>query len=196
MHVDIQAELKKMKQKDLSTRERLLDEGRLYEDYADEMQKVHRENAMRLNEIIEAFGWPGESLVGLEGSQDAWLIAQHSICTPELQIKFSKEIEKAFKAGEVPKKQMVLLQDQVLFRQNKPQRCGWVHDWQEDGQMGCLVQSVEQANALREELGMPTYQEALEQNRAAVAKEGGKMPGTYKEYRLRVDAWRESVGWK
>jgi hypothetical protein len=195
VNTEIFNELQKLKKIDLEARQKLLEESHLYDGYADEMQKIHTENAIRLNEIINEYGWPGESLVTLEGSRAAWLIAQHSICTPELQIKFSQEIEKAFNSGEVPKKQMVLLQDQVLFRQNKPQKCGWVYDWQPDGQLGCVVESIEQADILREELGMPKYNVALEKERTTVKKEGGNMPGSYEDYRSKANAWRESVGW-
>ncbi len=195
MSTELFNELQRMKQKDISTRQKLLDEGHLYECYADEIQKVHIDNAVRLNEIVEQHGWPGESLVGLEGSRAAWLVAQHAICRPALLMRFCSEIEEAFNFGEVPKKQMVLLQDQILFQQNKPQKCGWVYDWQPDGKMGCIVESVEQANLLRAEFGVSSYEDALEEHRAHVAREGGSMPDTYKIYRSRADAWRKNVGW-
>ena len=49
---------------------------------------------------------------------------------------------------------------------------------------------------LRKELGMPSYQEALEENRNSVKMEGGKMPGTYEEYKVAATTWRKSVGWE
>jgi hypothetical protein len=52
------------------------------------MQQVHRENAERLDALVKQYGWPGISSVGLDGSRAAWLVAQHSICTPSLQRKF------------------------------------------------------------------------------------------------------------
>jgi hypothetical protein len=102
-------ELIAMKQRDADTRSRLVREGRLYDGYAEEMQQVHRENAHRLNELISQHGWPTISLVGLEGCRAAWLIAQHSICTPDLQRRFSRFSARLRKTARVPKAQVAFL---------------------------------------------------------------------------------------
>ena len=73
MNQQLLEELVALKQRDTETRSRLLKEGKLYGDYASEMQQVHRENANRLDRIIAKYGWPGISLVGLEGCRAAWL---------------------------------------------------------------------------------------------------------------------------
>jgi hypothetical protein len=124
-------ELLALQQKDVETRSRLLKEGRLYGAYAEEMQRVHRENAERLNALVELHGWPGVSLVGLEGSRAAWLVAQHSLCTPALQRKFRDLLERASATGEAPKRQVAMLTDRVLFNEGKPQVYGCVLDWDE-----------------------------------------------------------------
>ena len=74
MNKQLLSQLENLKQRDIETRNRLLKEGRLYGAYDKEMQKVHRENAEALNEIIEAESWPGVSKVGPEGARAAWLI--------------------------------------------------------------------------------------------------------------------------
>jgi len=74
-------ELLAMARRDTDMRAHLLQAGKLYGEYADEMQQIHEENAKRLSEIVDRHGWPGVSIVGLEGCA-AWLIAQHSNCTP------------------------------------------------------------------------------------------------------------------
>ena len=81
-------ELLLLQQRDVDMRAHLLSEERLYGDYASEMQQVHRENAGELDKLVSQGGWPGISSVGLQGSRAAWLIAQHAICTPELQRRF------------------------------------------------------------------------------------------------------------
>ena len=196
MNTEILAELEALKEKDVSTRQKLLSDGELYNGYSEEMQSVHIENANKLNEIIDKHGWPGKSLVGLEGSRIAWLIAQHSICTPNLQRKFLSKIDEAYQDDEVPKKQYVLLQDRVLAQEGKPQKCGWVFDWQPDGEIGCVVEDLSKANALRKELNMPCFEDALKDHRESVKKEGGKMPGSYTEYRAQVSSWQKQVGWE
>ncbi len=76
-------ELLVMAKRDADARARLLSAGKLYGDYAEEMQQVHEQNAKRLDEIVTEHGWPGVSVVGLEGSRAAWLIAQHARPLPE-----------------------------------------------------------------------------------------------------------------
>jgi len=56
MNKELLSQLVTLKQRDVDTRNKLLEEGRLYGVYDEEMQKVHRENAKALNEIIEQKG--------------------------------------------------------------------------------------------------------------------------------------------
>ena len=52
-----------LQRRDLDMRDWLLREGRLYGDYADEMQAVHIANARQLDAIIDRHGWPGEAAI-------------------------------------------------------------------------------------------------------------------------------------
>jgi hypothetical protein len=49
------------------------------------MRALHDARAARLAATLDASGWSGESRVGPDGAEAAWLIAQHSIAQPELQ---------------------------------------------------------------------------------------------------------------
>ncbi|MCG8672127.1 MAG: hypothetical protein MI867_22165 [Pseudomonadales bacterium] len=196
MNNSVLSELKSLKEKDERTRQRLLEEGDLYQGYAEEMQRVHVENAMALDNLVTEYGWPGETLVGLDGSRIAWFIAQHSICTPHLLRKFVSKIEEAYLSGEVPKKQFVLLRDRLLFQEGKPQKCGWVFDWQPNGEMGCEIEDLELSNELRRELSMPSFEAALKNHQESVRQEGGRMPGTYDEYKQQANEWKKQVGWE
>ncbi len=76
-------ELTELADHDLAIREELLAAGKLSEGYHPVMEKVHRENAERLREIIAEIGFPTISKVGETGSDAAWLIIQHSIGEPD-----------------------------------------------------------------------------------------------------------------
>src|SRR5688572_16492272 len=39
---------------------------------------TQRRHLARLREIVDARGWPGVRLVGMDGSRAAWLLAQHA----------------------------------------------------------------------------------------------------------------------
>jgi len=79
----LRAELLAMQSQDLRMRDELLATGQLDGAYSPKMEAVHRTNASRLREIIEAQGWPAEDVVGKDGAEAAWLIAQHAIGEPD-----------------------------------------------------------------------------------------------------------------
>src|SRR5207249_12259611 len=130
-------ELLPLKQRDTDMRSRLLQEGKLYGDYAPEMQQVHRENAKRLDEIIAKHGWPGVSLVGLEGCRAAWLIAQHSICTPDLQGKFLALLAKPAADAEARKRQVASFTNGIGSTERKPKVYVTVLDWNKRVKLSC-----------------------------------------------------------
>lgn len=189
-------ELIAMKQRDVDARSRLVREGRLYDGYAEEMQQVHRENAHRLNEFVSQHGWPTISLVGLEGCRAAWLIAQHSICTPDLQRRFLTLLTHAAENGEVPKPQVAFLTDRIRFNENKPQVYGTVLDWDEKGALSCVVEDPANLDARRREFGLPvTEDDDLAAYRKEVEAEGGNPPRDFAEAKRKALAWAKSVGW-
>ena len=196
MNQDLLDELIAMKQRDMDTRSRLVREGRLYDGYAGEMQKVHKENAHRLDELVSQHGWPTISLVGLEGSRAAWLIAQHSICTPDLQRKFLALLAEAAQKAEVPKPQLAFLTDRIRCNENKPQVYGTVLDWDENGELSCVVEDPANLDARRREMGLPgTQDDDLAAYRKQVESEGGGPPRDFAEAKRKRLEWAKSVGW-
>jgi hypothetical protein len=196
MKEELLAQLDNLKQRDIDTRNKLLGEGRLYGVYDEEMQKVHIENAGALNEIIELEGWPGISKVGLEGSRAAWLIAQHAICTPQLQRTFLVYMTKAAENGDVPKKQVAMLTDRIRFNEGKPQVYGTVLDWNEHGELTCELENPENVDELRAQVELQPFEQSLQEHRAEVEAEGGRPPENYKAYKQAGSDWAKSVGWR
>ncbi len=195
MNNQVRDELLAMKHRDMDMRSRLLEEGKLYGDYAPEMQQVHRENAKALDTLISQHGWPGLSLVGLEGCRAAWFVAQHSICTPSLQRKFLTLLTEASERGDAPKSQVAFLTDRIRFNENKPQVYGTVLDWNEQGELGCEIEDAEQVDIRRKAVGLGPFLEDLERHRREVAAEGGRPPDDFKRYKEAARRWATSVGW-
>jgi hypothetical protein len=188
-------ELLALEERDLHTRSRLLQEGRLYGEYAEEMQQVHRDNAERLDEIVTEYGWPGIALVGLEGCRAAWLIAQHSICTPHLQRRFLELLTAAVAGGDAPAPQAAYLADRIRFNEGKAQIYGTVLDWNDQGELTCTVEEPESVDERRRELGLPPLAEYLEAQRRAAHAEGARPPSDRAAYTRKRDEWARRVGW-
>jgi len=188
--------LRILEQRDSETRERLLKENRLFGRYDEEMQRVHTENAVDLASIVESYGWPGIPEVGIDGCRLAWVIAQHSICTPELQRGFLRAMEEAAKVGDVPKKQVAMLTDRICFNEGRAQVYGTVLDWDASGELNCEVEDPENVDARRASVNLEPLAEALKEHRRAVAAEGGKPPESFEAYKEGANLWAKQVGWR
>ncbi len=122
-----------MKEEDFSVRAELIAEGTLSEGYHPRMEAVHRSNAARLTGIIEQYGWPGKSLVGEEGAEAAWLIAQHAIGAPFMRRCLSL-LQRAGSRGEAPLWQAAMLEDRIRMFEGRPQIYGSQFQPDEDGE--------------------------------------------------------------
>ena len=196
MNEPLLEELLALQQRDVDTRSRLLGERRLYGAYDPEMQQVHRENAERLDALVTQHGWPGTPSVGLGGSRAAWLVAQHSICTPALQRKFCNLLEQAAEKGNAPRRQFALLTDRILFNEGKAQVYGTVLDWDGQGELSCSIRDPENVDARRLEVGLPPLAEELRTQREAARAEGAAPPADYEAYRRKSEEFARKVGWR
>ena len=158
--------------------------------------RLHLENAKKLNEIVEKHGWPGRSLVGTEGADAAFMLACHSISKPDFQRKFLQHIKEALKKGEATKPQAACLEDRILFNEGKPLKYGMLFDWDESGELSANVENLELANELRRGMGLKTVEEAKELHRKEIKMEGGRPPSDYHEHKRQEQAWAKRVGWR
>lgn len=85
--------------------------------------KVDKLNVKELKTIIKRYGWPITSLVGKNGAEAAWLIAQHATDI-HFQKSCLKLIKKAAESNSVPRHHIAYLTDRILVRSKKPQIFG------------------------------------------------------------------------
>jgi len=180
---------------DLETRQRLAEDGSLFEGYHPKMQVVHEANARELETIIAQLGWPGRELVGDDGAEAAWLIVQHAIGLPQFQRRCLKLLQAAAANGEVPQWQPAFLLDRILTFEGKPQVYGTSFDWDEDGLMSPRpIADPAAVDERRAAVGLPTLAEAIDRHR--VQAENEPRPASFSERQRRLQEWAESVGWR
>ena len=162
-HPAIAQELVERRKNDLAVRQRLIDEGKLFGGYNPEMEKIHLENARRLQEIIDQIGWPTHELVGEEGSQAAWLIVQHAISFPSFMKNCLALMTEQEKAGTIDPVNVAFLSDRIALYENRPQSYGTQFTDDEQGQLACyeLDAPVDDVNERRRKLGLNTIKERL-----------------------------------
>ena len=79
-------------------------------------------NTARISEIIDQYGYPGKSMVGVAQASTAFLVIQHAEL--EVQEKYLDIISAAADAGEVPWRSVALLVDRVKMRRGGKQIYG------------------------------------------------------------------------
>lgn len=87
-------------------------------------RRVDVANTDRLRAIVTKYGWPGVALVGEQGAEHAWLLAQHADHQLDSQRLFLQELEKAVAAGDAPDRHLAYLTDRVAMNEGRPQTYG------------------------------------------------------------------------
>ena len=83
-----------------------------------------RDNTEWLGGIIQEWGWPGRSLVGDDGADVAWLLAQHSDHDPTLQRRCLDLLAVAADCGDASPSNLAYLTDRVLLKERGTQVYG------------------------------------------------------------------------
>ena len=78
----------------------------------------------RLAEILDEHGWPTWDLVGEDGSEAAWAIAQHSDRDPAFQRRALELLRAAVEAGQASPGDLAYLTDRVAAGAGEPQTYG------------------------------------------------------------------------
>lgn len=78
----------------------------------------------RLKEIIQEHGWPRYDLVGRDGANAAWVIAQHSDLDPQFQETALELLKEAAEDGQASPGNVAYLEDRVAAAKGAPQTYG------------------------------------------------------------------------
>jgi hypothetical protein len=174
----------------------LVRDGSLFEGYAPEMERVHLQNATRLEAILVRFGWPGLSAVGEDGAEAAWLIAQHAISRPAFQRCCLGLLRAAVKSGEASPSHQAYLTDRIRFNERKPQVFGTVFDWDENGEMSPWeIEDPDHVEERRAAVGLPPLDETIHRMRVQAASGGSGPPRDYRARQQGIRQWAREVGW-
>jgi len=187
----LRRELQDLQTEDLRVRARLEADGRLFRGYDPEMEAVHKRNAARLRDAIAQHGWPTRALVGDDGAEAAWLIAQHDIAEPAFQRKCLQLLEAAASRGDVPAWQPAYLTDRVRMFEGWPQIYGTQMAPDDRGET--VVWPIAERytlNERRRSVGLPSFEERR------TAPIPATVPEDQRATRGAMDAWARKVGWR
>ena len=160
------------------------------------MEEVHCRNADLLADIVDEHGWPGMKLVGEDGSEAAWLVAQHAISRPEHQRAFLAALTDAVRREDAPPRYRAYLEARIRFNERRPQLYGAVLDWGPDGDLTAgPVEDPAGLDARRAAVGLPPLAHALAAARSRARLTGEGPPGDFTAREQEADLWAKRVGW-
>jgi hypothetical protein len=193
----LRLELLRLRDEDQAVRAELAADGLLSDGYHPRMEEVHRRNAARLAEVIGQRGWPGRAIVGDDGADAAWMIAQHAISEPQFQRRCLALQKAAAAEKEIPLWQPAYLEDRIRMFEGKPQVYGTQYDWDENGEMSPLpIEDSEHVDQRRAALGLIPLAENTKHMREGVLKGKEQRPRDWAIREQELEAWARRVGWR
>jgi hypothetical protein len=122
--------------------------------------RVDVANTDRLRKFVERYGWPGRSLVGEEGAEHAWLLAQHADRQLDLQRRALRLLADAVDHGEATPRQLAYLTDRVRMNEGLKQLYGTQLAGVRDGVvMPWPIENPDELDARRAEVGLEPFSE-------------------------------------
>ncbi len=126
----------------------------------------------RLAEILDEHGWPTWDLVGEDGSEAAWAIAQHSDLDPAFQRRALELLRAAVGAGQASPGDLAYLADRVATGAGEPQTYGTQVACTPDGpQPATPLADPVAVEELRAQAGLDPYTDYLAEMAAICAGE-------------------------
>lgn len=196
---DLATELVAMKTDDLAARARLAKQASFWHGYHPEMRLVHRRNGDRLDAILDEVGiWPGHDMVGREGSEAAWLIANHDIASPSIMRRARDLITVAVNEQQASPTNLALLTDRIRMFEGSLQVYGTQLGWDDDGNHGIWppVEDPDDVDRRRAAVGLGPIAEALANRRKEAARPSRLSTEELAEYRRGAAEFGRSVGWR
>jgi hypothetical protein len=187
----LRRELIAMAALDLEARDDLARRGVLFDGYHPDMENIHVRNASRLKEVLAEHGWPAAALVGDDGAEAAWLLAQHAIGDPPFQRQCLRLLQAAALAGEVPPWQAAMLEDRIRMFEGKPQIYGTQLETDEEGALRpYLLEDPEHVEERRSNVGLEPLSKRLARETAY------PRPADPERFEREYAAWLRRVGWR
>lgn len=127
------------------------------------MEAIDADNTARMKTIVKQYGWPGPELVGQDGTEAAFLLAQHA------DHGFQKEllplIRESYEAKKLSGQNYALFLDRVLVGEGKPQVYGTqakpIEQWKGKEPVLQAIEDEGNVDKRRAEVGLPSISEYL-----------------------------------
>ncbi len=119
--------------------------------------EVNAANVERLGEIIDDHGWPGLRLVGADGADAAWMLAQHADRSNDHRRSWLTAVTAAVEGGDADPRHLGALADRTAVVAGEPQVYGTIVLLADDGEVEFPVPVADagRLHARRAAIGLP-----------------------------------------
>ncbi len=184
------SKLSHLVERDHFIREGLLKRGILGDTYHKELEKVHIENAKKLEALIIKNGFPVLSNAGEKGTLLAWVIVIHAISLPDFMKECLVQMRLAAAAQDYPLDLLATIEDRVLFFEGLGQLYGTQYDWIEGELKPVPIQDFSSLPYRRRSMGLPPMSEEV----SRVTEE--RPPSDPVKKAVEFEHWLKKVGWR
>jgi hypothetical protein len=130
---------------------------------AQTMREIDRRNTERMKEIVDRHGWPGKSLVGVDGAHAAWLLVQHADHDRPFQKRCLVLLAEAVKKGEATGIDLAYLTDRVRVGDKQKQLYGTQLRTVDGKEVPEPIEDEANVDKRRKEIGLPPLAEYIKQ---------------------------------
>lgn len=135
--------------------------------------RVDVSNTDRLREILAEHGWPGESMVGIDGVRDAWLLAQHADHDLSTQRRALELLSRAVADGEADARHEAFLIDRVRMNEGREQLYGTqMFDFRDGVGIPWPIEDVDAVDRRRASVGLEPLAEYAASFSSPLSHEG------------------------
>jgi methylase of polypeptide subunit release factors len=170
---DLRKELLSRRDEEQRLRLKAIDDakkGTVAADLEKRLEDVDRANREWLKGIVEKKGWPGQTLVGFDGADAAWLLVQHADPDPAFQKTALRLLEEAVKRKDARPTHLAYLTDRVLTGEGKKQLYGTQFTMKDGRLEPRPIQDEVNVDKRRAEVGLPPLAEYRKQMEKAYGK--------------------------
>lgn len=124
-----------------------------------EITRIDADNTAWMKRVVRVHGWPGISLVGPDGAQAAWLLAQHADRDHDFQRECLSLLQAAYENGEATGADVAYLTDRVLVAEGKKQIYGTQFRTEKGESQPYPIEDEGNLDARRRQMGLEPFAE-------------------------------------
>jgi hypothetical protein len=151
---ELRATLLNMANEDQELRLQMAGNVNITEEHLKSLENTDKFHTDKLKLIYADHSWPDASMIGRDGVQAFWLLAQHS-SDFDFQRTLLPHVQTAFDTGEIEANSYALFVDRLLVREGKPQKYGTqIKEWTNKTPILFPVQNRSNVNVLHGSIGL------------------------------------------